>query len=64
MMVATIIEIAVDVHSDRPLGSKNLIQIKLKATRKTAPIKIRSNKFVFMGKKPFLGFLIFATLTP
>ena len=30
-MMATITEIAVEIHSENPLGSKNRIQIKLNA---------------------------------
>ncbi len=63
-MIATITEIAVEIHSENPLGSKNRIQIKLNATKKTTPIKIRSNRLVFIGKKPFLGLFDFAIFTP
>lgn len=63
-MIATINEIQVEIQSDNPLDSKNLIQIKLSATKKTTPMKIRSNRFVFIGKKPFLGLFDFAIFTP
>jgi hypothetical protein len=63
-MTPTTAEIAVEIQRDNPLGSKNLIQIRLKATKNTTPIKIRSNKFVFIGKKPFLGLVILDIPTP
>ena len=60
-------EIAVEIQSEKPFGSRNLIQIKLSAIKKTTAIKIRSNRFVFIGKKPLRGvvcFAIISSLTP
>lgn len=63
-MVPTTIEIPSENQIDKPFGSKNRIQIKLKATKKTTPIKIRSNKLVFIGKKPLRGRFDLAIFTP
>lgn len=56
-MMPTINEIVVDIQSEKPRGSKNRIQSKLSATRNTTPINIRSNKLVFIGRKPLRGLL-------
>lgn len=60
-------EIVVEIQSESPFGSRNLIHSKLSAIKKTTAIKIRSNRFVFIGKKPLRGafcFAIIISLTP
>ena len=51
-MMPIINEIPVEIQSENPFGSKNLIQISDNAIKKTTPIKIRSKRLVFMGRNP------------
>ena len=51
-MMPTIKEIPVEIQSENPFGSKNLIQISDNAIKNTTPIKIRSKRLVFIGRNP------------
>lgn len=60
-------EIVVEIQSDKPFGSRNLIHSRLKAIKNTTAMKIRSKRLVFIGKKPLRGafcFAIISSLTP